>query len=235
MWHGSFCRPRRWLAAAAMAAVIGAAGSSMASGQVDATPSVVVCPTCEVTSLTEAIAAAPPNATIEVRGGVYPGGLVIERPVHLVGVDQPVVDGGGAGTLVTIRNTSASLGGFLLRGTGDNLDHEDAAIVAEKSSVTLTGNRIEDALFGIYLKQAPDSVVRDNVIRSKDVPIARKGDGIRSGTATASRLKTIGPATAAISFSGTRMMARCVTTRSTGAATACISCTATGPASRAIR
>ena len=98
----------------------------------------------------------------------------------MIGVEQPVIDGGGAGTLVTIRNTNASLSGFLLRGTGDNLDHEDAAIIVENGAATLTGNRIEDALFGIYLKQAPESVLRDNVILSKDVPIARKGDGIKT-------------------------------------------------------
>jgi nitrous oxidase accessory protein len=171
-------RLRRWLAVAALASIPVLAAAPTV-GQAGA-PDLVVCPACDETSLAAALATAAPGATIEVRGGVYPGGLVIERPVQLIGVDQPVIDGGGAGTLVTIRNTEATLSGFDLRGTGDNLDHEDAAVVVENATAIVTDNRIEDALFGIYLKQAPDTVLRGNVILSKDVPTPRKGDGIKT-------------------------------------------------------
>jgi nitrous oxidase accessory protein len=177
MWPTDF-RPRAVGFALAMLLFLALSGA--AQGTESETPETVVCPTCPVTSLNEAIATARPGATIEVRGGVYPGNLVIERPVRLVGVEQPVIDGGGEGSLVTIRNVEAEVRGFVLRGTGDNLDHEDAAIVVENGSATVIGNRVEDALFGIYLKQAPHSVVRDNVILSKDVPIARRGDGIKT-------------------------------------------------------
>lgn len=151
-----------------------------ATAQGDEAAPVVVCPTCDLTSLTEALAAAPAGATVEVRGGTYPGGLVIDRPVHLIASEGAAIDGGGEGSLVTIRDTDASLSGFTLRGTGDNLDREDAAIVVEGGSAVLADNRIEDALFGIYLKNAPGSVLRGNVILSKDVPTARKGDGIKA-------------------------------------------------------
>ncbi|MCC7022090.1 MAG: nitrous oxide reductase family maturation protein NosD, partial [Thermomicrobiales bacterium] len=173
MLRGSAGRLRRWLAVMTIAAIPLLAVAASAAGQ-EGAADVVVCPTCDVTSLEAALATATPGATIEVRGGVYPGGLVIERPVQLIGIGQPVIDGGGEGTIVTIRNTTATLNGFDLRGTGDNLDHEDAAIVVENATATLTANRIEDALFGIYLKQAPDTVLRDNVILSKDVPTPRK-------------------------------------------------------------
>ncbi|MCA9878015.1 MAG: nitrous oxide reductase family maturation protein NosD, partial [Thermomicrobiales bacterium] len=153
-------------------------GPAVAQGSEAST--VAVCPTCDVTSLAEALAIAPSGATIEVRGGTYPGDLVIDRPVHLVASEGAVIDGGGKGSLVTIRDADASLSGFTLRGTGDNLDREDAAIVVEGGAAVLIDNRIEDALFGIYLKNAPGSVLRDNVILGKDVPTARKGDGIKA-------------------------------------------------------
>ena len=155
-------------------------GPAATSAQGDEAAATVVCPTCDTTSLAEALAEAPAGATIEVRGGTYPGGLVIEQPVRLVASEGAVIDGGGTGSLVTIHGTNATLSGFLLRGTGDNLDHEDAAIVVEDGTAVLTDNHIEDALFGIYLKNAPGSVLRDNVIVSKDLPTARKGDGIKT-------------------------------------------------------
>lgn len=164
--------------AAGLLAALAVAGPP-AAAQEQAEP-IVVCPACPETSLAAAIAAAPEGAVIEARGGVYPGGLLVERAVTLVGTEGAAIDGGGEGSLVTIRNTTGvALEGFTLRGTGANLDHEDAAIVVEQATARISGNRIEDALFGIYLKQAPDSVVRDNVILGKAIDIARRGDGIK--------------------------------------------------------
>lgn len=162
----------------AAALLTGAVRATSAWGSEAATT--IVCPACDVASLTDALAVAPSGASIEVRGGTYPGGLVIDRPVQLVATEGAVIDGGGHGTLVTIQGTHATLSGFTLRGTGDNLDHEDAAIVVEAGSAVVTGNQIEDALFGIYLKNAHGSVLRDNVILSKDLPTARKGDSIKT-------------------------------------------------------
>lgn len=177
--------PTDWILRAARLAGLALAaalfiGPAATSAQGEDAAAVVVCPTCATASLAEALAEAPDGATIEVRGGTYPGGLVIERPVRLVASEGAVIDGGGQGSLVTIRGADATLSGFLLRGTGDNLDHEDAAIVVEDGTAVLTGNRIEDALFGIYLKNAHGSILRDNVIVSKDLPTARKGDGIKA-------------------------------------------------------
>ena len=45
--------------------------------------------------------------------------------------------------------------------------------------VTVAGNRFEDTLFGIYLKEAHGSVVRGNTISSKDLDVPRRGDPIR--------------------------------------------------------
>ncbi|MER3485723.1 MAG: nitrous oxide reductase family maturation protein NosD, partial [Chloroflexota bacterium] len=140
---------------------------------------VFVCPTCAETSLADAVASAPAGATIDVRGGVYPGGLVIDKPLVLRGVDHPVIDGGGRGTVVRVVGAEVTIQGFTIRGTGSNHDQEDAAIVFDGGRATVIGNRIEDALFGIYLKQAPGSVIKNNVVLAKPVEIAMRGDSIK--------------------------------------------------------
>ena len=43
----------------------------------------------------------------------------------------------------------------------------------------LENNRVEDALFGIYLQNAPGSILRGNDIGGKDLPISRRGDGLK--------------------------------------------------------
>jgi nitrous oxidase accessory protein len=139
----------------------------------------VVCPSCPVTSLAEAVAAAQPGDRIEVRGGTYPGELTIAKPLTLIGADHPVIDGKGTGTLVRVTGADVTIQGFILRNTGSNHDKEDAAIVVEQGRATIVGNRIEDALFGIYLKQAPGSIVRANVVIAKRLDVAMRGDGIK--------------------------------------------------------
>ena len=63
------------------------------------------------TTLAAALVDARPGDTIEVRGGTYPGPLVVEVPrVTLTGVDRPIIDGGGDGTVVTLAAAGRSAG-----------------------------------------------------------------------------------------------------------------------------
>lgn len=166
------------LAAAVFGAALLLAGApsvptTAAAGSLD------VCADCAYTTIAAAVAAARPGDEITVRGGTYPGGLTIEKSLTLTGVDNPVVDGGGQGTLIAAKGADLTLTGFTLRGTGSNHDREDAAVLVEGGRAVIAGNQIEDALFGIYLKIAHGSEIRDNVILSKPVDIAMRGDGIK--------------------------------------------------------
>ncbi|MCC6934942.1 MAG: right-handed parallel beta-helix repeat-containing protein, partial [Thermomicrobiales bacterium] len=142
-------------------------------------PDLVVCATCEVTTLQDALAQAPDGARIEVRGGSYAAPLVIDRDVELIGIDRPVIDGGGEGTIIHATGAAVTISGFIIRGTGTTLDHEDSGILVEKGHATIVDNIIEDSLFGIYLKESPGSILRDNIVRSKPLPIALRGDGVK--------------------------------------------------------
>lgn len=175
--HRSVESVRRILAALGLAILI--AGTSSARVQPAGATDLDVCPTCEVTSLSDAVAQAEPGAVITVRGGVYPGGLVIDKSLTLVGVDNPIIDGQEQGTLVSAINADLAISGFTLRATGTNHDREDSAILVENGTATIVDNRIEDALFGIYLKIAHGSVVRGNTVLAKQVDVAMRGDGIK--------------------------------------------------------
>ena len=143
-------------------------------------PALTVCPTCAVRSIGDALAQAAPGARIVVDGGRYPGGLVIDKPVQLSGENGAVIDAGEQGTAVTITAPGVTVENLTIRGTGISLDHEDAAVMVKAERATIAGNRIEDALFGIYLKQGHDSVIRDNVVESKTLPVDQRGDAIRA-------------------------------------------------------
>ena len=129
--------------------------------------------------LAAALAAAAPGATVTVPPGVYAGPLVIEKPVVLVGEGYPVIDGGWKGDVITINVPNVTIRGFVVRNSGDSLDHEHAGITGLAAQATIEENRLEDVLFGIYLKNAPNSIVRNNLVLSKDLEIGRRGDSIR--------------------------------------------------------
>lgn len=138
-----------------------------------------VCPDCPLRDLQAVVSTAVPGSRIEVHGGTY-GQLTIDRDLQLIGFDNPVLDGQDLGSVLTATGADITLSGFTVRGTGTNLDHEDTAILVDSGTAIIENNRVEDALFGIYLKNAPDSVIRNNVvIQKQEVDVARRGDGIR--------------------------------------------------------
>ncbi|RMH84197.1 MAG: nitrous oxide reductase family maturation protein NosD, partial [Calditrichaeota bacterium] len=134
----------------------------------------------EHTSLPAAIHRAAPGDTLRVMGGIYPGPIHIDKPLILMGTNWPVIDGNYQGTVVEITAPGVVLEGFLIRNSGINLSNEDAGIKVDAPRAILRGNRLEDVLFGAYLRQADSSIIRNNVIRGRtDLDIPRRGDLIR--------------------------------------------------------
>jgi nitrous oxidase accessory protein len=139
----------------------------------------VVGPHDPSSTLAEALARASDGDTIRVRGGVHPGPIVVKKSLRLIGEGRPVLDGRGRGTVVQLEGPGAVLSGFAVRGSGDVLAREDAGVLAAAPGLRIEDNTFEDVLFGINVRRAPRSVLRGNVLRGKDLPVARRGDLIR--------------------------------------------------------
>jgi nitrous oxidase accessory protein len=129
--------------------------------------------------LTQALAQARDGDTIVIPPGEYHGPLTINKSVALVGTDWPIIDGRGQGDVLTVTAPDVTIEGLVVRNSGDSLNDENAGITGLAPRITVRGNRLENVLFGVYLKEAPGSVVRDNIIGGKDLNVARRGDAIR--------------------------------------------------------
>lgn len=119
------------------------------------------------------------GSVIEVPAGVYEGNLVIRKPITLDGGGHAVFDGLGKGNVIEVKAPDVTIRRCTIRGTGEKVTGEPAGIRGGAANATIESNRIEDALFGIDLRQSPDSVIRDNVVLCKDMEPGRRGDGIR--------------------------------------------------------
>ncbi len=131
--------------------------------------------------LQAAIDAAQPGAVIQVPPGLYPGNFVIEKPITLEGIDWPILDGGNQGNVLEINSApDVTLRGLMIRNSGARLDKENAGIAVDKSPrLVVDSNRLENTLFGIYIKDSEESRIAYNVIGAKDLPVPARGDGIR--------------------------------------------------------
>ncbi len=138
-----------------------------------------VSPDGPLRSLDAAVDRAQAGDTLRVLAGTYPGPLAIDRSLTIVGEGWPVIDGGGAETVVSVHAPDVTLQGLVIRGSGASLDEENSGVALEAARGRLIDNRLEDVLFGIYLRKAPNSVVRGNRIVGKELAIPRRGDAIR--------------------------------------------------------
>src|SRR5512143_4119958 len=109
--------------------------------------------------------AAAPGARIEVPPGTYDGDLLLDRPVHLVGVGRPTLRGSGKGSVVRIRAAGVTVEGFDVDGReGGDLGRDSAGVHVAARDAVVRDNRIVRCLFGVYLRAADGARVEGNVV-----------------------------------------------------------------------
>lgn len=131
-------------------------------------------------SLQEAITAAREGDTIIVQGpAVFRENIIIEKSLRLLGTNSPVLDGGMEGTVLLIKAPGVIATGLLVRNSGANLAGFDSAIRVESSGTTIANCRLENHGFGIFIRGADNTQVRDNTITGSDIPsTSTPGNGI---------------------------------------------------------
>lgn len=143
------------------------------SGVLDAGP--VYC----LPPLQPLIDATPPGGVLRPPPGTYAGPAAITHPITLDGEGKVTVDGGGRGTVLSVRINGATVRGLHLTNSGASHDAVDAGLLLEANDVLIENNVIDDALFGVHLKAANRNTIRGNRITSKPIDLNLRGDGVR--------------------------------------------------------
>jgi nitrous oxidase accessory protein len=135
------------------------------------------------------IDAAPPGSTLRLAPGRYAGPVSISKPLTLDGGGKAEIRGTGHGTVVSISGSNISLRGLRITNSGELHDSVDAGVLIEGHDHVVEENHLEDVLFGVHLRQANSSTVRNNEITGKALELGLRGDVIRVWNGRANRIE----------------------------------------------
>ncbi len=111
--------------------------------------------------------------------GRYAGPVIIDKPLTIDGGGEVAIDAGDKGTVMVLNASNSVLRGLHLTGSGDSHDTDDSCLDVRGNNNLIERLKIDNCLFGIDLKQSSDNIVRGNTIRSKDLDLGVRGDGLR--------------------------------------------------------
>jgi nitrous oxidase accessory protein len=121
----------------------------------------------------------PSGATLRLAPGIYQGPVSINRPMVLEGGGQAIIQGDGRSTVLSVQANGVTLRGLTLRGSGDSPDRVDAGVLLQGSDHRIEGNVMDDVLFGLHLKAVNRSLIKNNQVTGKALPLGQRGDAIR--------------------------------------------------------
>lgn len=139
-----------------------------------------VCSTCEVKTIKDAVALSEDGDEIIINGGVYAEhDILVDKSVHIKGVDGPVVDGENKETIFRFAADNFSISGLEIINVGRSYTKDFAAIlVSESDGFVIENNVFKHVFFGILVEKSKNGEVRNNVLSSEAVSQANSGNGI---------------------------------------------------------
>ena len=131
--------------------------------------------------LQEAIDNAPPYSTLKLSTGTYFGNIKIDKPISLIGKDDNVViQGEGIGSVISINSSFVILKNLIITGSGSRMEKLDSAISIKKAKkCEISSCKILDSLYGIDMVMLHDSIISNNYITSKKLPITFRGNALK--------------------------------------------------------
>lgn len=139
-----------------------------------------VCGDCQFKSIKEAILAASPHDTVLVQHGTYfENTIKIEKPLVLIGVDKPVIDGQFKAAILEITADSVTLKGFIIQNVGVSYTKDFAAVHLFRSKYfTLVENELRNVFFGFLIEKSHSGIIHNNIISSNAKDEFSSGNGI---------------------------------------------------------
>jgi nitrous oxidase accessory protein len=152
----------------------------LAMVQVSHAATVKVCASCSHKTVHAALQAANSFDTVIISQGTYKEvDLHVMKPLTIIGLNNPLIDGEDRGEVFTIEADSVSIYGIHIINVGTSYTTDYAAIRFVKSKYfTIANVFLEKLFFGIYLEKSEYGKVYNNRIIGDAVDEFSSGNGI---------------------------------------------------------
>ncbi len=139
-----------------------------------------VCDSCEVTTIKEAVALSQDGDEIILKGGIFKEhDIVIEKSIHIKGINGAIVDGENKETIFRFSADDFSISGLEIINVGRSYTKDFAAILVSKSDgFVIENNVFKHVFFGILIEKSKNGRVQGNVLTSEAESQANSGNGI---------------------------------------------------------
>lgn len=137
----------------------------------------------QFTTIKQAVAASKSGDSILVQSGVYKeGNINLDKPLSLIGIGLPVLDGEMKYEIVSFRANHILMKGFKLINSGeDEIVNIGAVRLYDSQYSTIENNVFENNYFGIYIQRGFRCLIQNNRITSRRATSQeRSGDGIHA-------------------------------------------------------
>jgi len=130
-----------------------------------------------ITSLRKAVELAKEDDTILLNKGVYKeGNIVIDKPLRLIGVNGPVLDGENKYEILTVSGERILIKGIRFRNSGYSSVNDLASIgLVDARNCIIENNIIEHAFFAIHVANASRCIISENTV--KGIPKSEQTSG----------------------------------------------------------
>jgi nitrous oxidase accessory protein len=139
-----------------------------------------VCTSCNVKTIKEAIAKSQDGDTIFIKKGVYKEHkIIIHKAIHLIGLDNPIIDGENKESIFKVNADNFSIEGLTIINVGQSYTKDFAGISVLKSKhFTIKNNVLKNVYFGILLEKSSYGIIKNNKVSSNAKDEFSSGNGI---------------------------------------------------------
>jgi len=123
-----------------------------------------------ISTLRQGIREAMEGDTILLNQGIYKeGNIIINKAIHLIGINSPVLDGENKNEILTLTGKNIVIKGIHFANAGYSSMNDYAALkIIDATNILIENNSIINASFGIHLVNTINSFIRNNTIKGND-------------------------------------------------------------------
>lgn len=135
-----------------------------------------------IKSIKQAIAVAKNGDTIKVLQDIYKeGSITISKPVTIIGIGFPVIDGESKYENFVISGKNIKLYGFIIKDSKHSSSNDYAAIsIIDATLISIENNKVINGNFGIHIANSTYVTLNNNTITGQAVSEQSAGNGIHS-------------------------------------------------------